>query len=141
MENASKALLIAGGMLLFMLVLSFAVYLFRRVGFQSSEFYSEMRESDVSEFNQQFFKYDGKNDLTIQDVVSVINLARNSDQNQKIAVKVKIDLELKSTKFDAETGNVSELLANSQNYKQTYSCTIEIPNNSKVVQRVFIKEN
>ena len=41
MENASKALLIAGGMLLLILVASFATLLFRRMGSQTSEFYKD----------------------------------------------------------------------------------------------------
>ena len=35
MENASKALLIAGAMLLLILVLTFSVYLVRRIGGQT----------------------------------------------------------------------------------------------------------
>ena len=68
MENASKALLIAAGVLLMILVFSFATLLFRRMGSQSSEFYKDMSDTEIYEFNQQFFNYE-RDDLKIQDAV------------------------------------------------------------------------
>ena len=120
MENASKALLIAGAMLLLILVLTFSVYLVRRIGGQTSELYSDMEQSKIDEFNQKFFNYDGRgtkkdsegkwiNPLTIQDVVSIINLAKDNNQNGRfknlenynnentrfhVIIKVKVDLRM-----------------------------------------------
>ena len=54
MENATKALLIAGSVLLLILVLTFMTYLFNKVGGQTAKMYGNLEESDISEFNQIF---------------------------------------------------------------------------------------
>ena len=125
MENASKALLIAGAMLLLILVLTFSVYLVRRIGGQTSELYSDMEQSKIDEFNQKFFNYDGRgtkkdtegkwiNPLTIQDVVSIINLAKDNNQNSKFptTVKVKVD---GNERQDSTNAQIKEMLANPNN--------------------------
>ena len=63
MENASKALLIAGGVLLLILVLSFATFLIVKIGAQTSEFYKEMDETAqkiLSEAEQKNAEYEEK---------------------------------------------------------------------------------
>ena len=47
MENASKALLIAGAMLLTILLSTFAIYVFNIFGEQTSRLYDKLEESDV----------------------------------------------------------------------------------------------
>ena len=89
MENASKALLIAGGVLLLILVLSFATFLIVKIGAQTSEFYKEMDETEIYEFNQKFFNYEG-NKLNIQDVVSIINPVKKFLTKQKFVIKDSI---------------------------------------------------
>ena len=90
MENASKALLIAAGVLLMILVFSFATILFRRMGSQSSEFYKDMSDTEIYEFNQQFFNYE-RDDLKIQDVVSVINLAKDANDRERVPVVLEVN--------------------------------------------------
>ena len=90
MENASKALLIAGGMLLLILVASFATLLFRRMGSQTSEFYKDMSDTEIYEFNQQFFNYENK-ELRIQDVVSIINLAKDANDRERAPVTLEVN--------------------------------------------------
>ena len=91
MENASKALLIAGGMLLLILVLSFAIFLFNRIGSSAAEMYRDLEEADIAEFNQQFFYYELKEELKIQDVVSIIYLAKDSNKSEKYPVNIKVE--------------------------------------------------
>ena len=65
MENASKALIMAGGVLLAMLLLSLGTYLFKNMGVSSSNVYSKLEESDITEFNQQFLNYDDRGTYVI----------------------------------------------------------------------------
>ena len=58
MENATKALIIAGGVLLFVLIASFATLMFRTMGQSVSKYYDAMDEQEVSEINQQFLNYE-----------------------------------------------------------------------------------
>ena len=150
MENASKALLIAGAMLLLILVLTFSVYLVRRIGGQTSELYSDMEQSKIDEFNQKFFNYDGRgtkkdsegkwiNPLTIQDVVSIINLAKDNNQNSKFptTVKVKVD---GSERQDSTIAQIKEMLANPNNIDAEYSCKVEYGENKNLVENITIEK-
>ena len=58
MENASRALIMAAGVLVGVLLLSLAVYLFTIFGNFGSEMTTQMNEKNLSEFNAQFTKYE-----------------------------------------------------------------------------------
>ena len=79
MENASKALIMAAEVLIGVLVLSLMVYLFISFGSNASEISKQLEESKLSEFNSQFDKYNGKNDVTIYDIVTLANLAKENN--------------------------------------------------------------
>lgn len=80
MENASKALLMAAGVLIGVLILSLAVYLFTTFGATSAELHQLNEENDINEFNIQFTQYEGKTDVTIYDIITVAGLARNNNE-------------------------------------------------------------
>lgn len=77
MENASKALLIAGGVLITMIVASFGVYLYGVYHAHSENMLAAMSEKEISQFNAKFLAYEGRN-LTPNEVVSLVNLAKQS---------------------------------------------------------------
>lgn len=97
MENASKALIMAAGVLIGVMLISFAVYLFSVFGDYSGEVQSQMEARRVEAFNTQFTKYygseqrenpydsnseksyDGPILCTAQDVVTIANLAKDSN--------------------------------------------------------------
>ena len=150
MENASKALLIAGAMLLLILVLTFSVYFVRKIGGQTSELYGDLEQSKIDEFNQKFLSYNGRgtkkdddgnwiNPLTTQDVVSIINLAKDNNENQKypVIVKVKID---GNEKQDISNNEIKEMLSNQENMNAKYSCKVEFGENKVLVENITIKK-
>ena len=132
MENASKALLIAGGMLLVILVLSFAIYMWSKMGSQTANFYNELEQSKIDEFNQSFLKYDvRKNEvigasairkpLTIHDVVSAIYLAKNN--NERLIMPVRVSIKIKTTNFVSKTEeDIRKLFDNNLSDKKFF-CT------------------
>lgn len=77
MENASKALLIAGGVLIAMVVASFGVYLYSVYHEHSENMLDAMSEKEVTEFNAKFSVYTGKT-LVINDVISLMNFVREN---------------------------------------------------------------
>lgn len=79
MENASKALLIAGGVLITMIVTSLGVYLYSVYHEHSENMLAAMSEKEVTEFNSKFWAFEGK-DLTANEVVSIFNLIRNNNK-------------------------------------------------------------
>ena len=82
MENATQALIIAGGVLIGIILLSIAAYL----GLTMSEYVAntqqQINRNEVNQFNQQFIGYEGLTNLTIQDVITAKNLAL--EENKKI---------------------------------------------------------
>ena len=80
MENASKALLIAGGVLLAIMIISLGVYLFANFGGITAQIGQNVEESQISKFNSQFITNVGKKNVTIYDIVSMANLATQNNQ-------------------------------------------------------------
>ena len=83
MENASKALLMAAGVLLGMMILSLAVFLFMSFGGTSAQIHDSVQQNQINNFNSQFTQYEGKNDVTIYDAVSLANLATQNNQENE----------------------------------------------------------
>lgn len=79
MENASKALMMAAGILIGVAILSLAVYLFVSFGSASAEIHEQNDANRINEFNTQFTSYVGKEDITIYDVITVANLATENN--------------------------------------------------------------
>ena len=100
MENASKALIMAGGILIALLVLGALLLMFNNLSdYQKSN--SDLTESgQLATFNEQFTQYE-RDDLTGTEVISLANMvydySRRSgkvgelDYSQKITLTVKID--------------------------------------------------
>lgn len=154
MENASKALLIAGAMLLTILLLSIFMLINSKIAGTTSNIYGELKESDITEFNQRFLNYEEKAyktdkdgnhiGLTMQDVISLANLAKDSNKRAKFPVTVEVNLtgagfnnENLAAKTDSE---LEELLKN--HFDETFMyCNITYAPNSKLVGKVEIKLN
>ncbi len=92
MENASKALLMAGGVLLGIMVLSLGVLLFTSFGGTSSQIHDNIEENQATQFNSQFTSYMGKDNVTIHDVVSMAKLATQNNQNYEFAHRAPADV-------------------------------------------------
>lgn len=76
MENASKALLIAGGVLVAIVIITLAVILYT-IFSNSSKKYNEIRDiTEIQKFNSKFDVYIGRDDITAQEIISVVNLAQ-----------------------------------------------------------------
>ena len=94
MENASRALIMAAGVLVGVLLLSLAVYLFTIFGNFGSEMTTQMNEKNLSEFNAQFTKYESyqdengkwQNTCRAQDVVTIANLAKENNNKYEYTV-------------------------------------------------------
>lgn len=81
MENASKALIMAASVLLGMMIIGVATYLFSTFGEYSKNSEQDRTDIQIAQFNSQFTKYNGKKDITIHDIISVANLAIENNTN------------------------------------------------------------
>ena len=78
MENASKALLMAGGILVGVLILALMITLFISSSKISSEYDNTKQITGVQQFNVNFTKYLGQ-DLTIHQVITITNFAHQNN--------------------------------------------------------------
>ena len=93
MENASKALLMAAGMLIGILILTLIITLFASSTELSNGYEREKKAEEIQQFNVNFMKYIGKN-LTIHEVVTICNFAIEKGFNREdiIGFKTKADI-------------------------------------------------
>ena len=86
MENASKALIIAGAILLSILLISLGIMIFNQASNTVSN--SGMTEAEITAFNNKFLKYEGKQTGTM--VKSMIQEVIASNANDGAGRKVKV---------------------------------------------------
>lgn len=84
-ENASNALVMAGGVLLAIMILSLIVVSFKSSADFAKDYEENIEQLNLQAFNNQFEIYNNRSDLTIRDIVTVANLAR--DMNKKNGVE------------------------------------------------------
>ena len=147
MENASKALIMAGGILVGVLVLSLMVYLFADFSRTAADINSQNEQQRIVEFNSKFTTYDTYKDkdgnwqITIYDIISLAGYAKENNDYYSESPDEQISVNIQSS---PKTNNVQEHLNEYtkiiSNYAYTangnlkkFSCeSIEYNSNGKV---------
>lgn len=93
MENASKALVMAAGVLIGVLIISLGVYLFVDFGSTSAEINAQNAEKQITQFNSKFTSYADK-ELTIYDVITVVNYAKENNEYYEGLAEYQITVKL-----------------------------------------------
>lgn len=108
MENASKALLMAGSILIAMLIIASAVYLIDKAKQPSDAYYKRISAQEVEKYNTEITKnftiVDGKNYITAQGIVTIKNLLETTKYNGQTSI-------IPSRSYWLQTGN-EEILKN-----------------------------
>lgn len=137
MENASKALLMAAGVLIGVLILTLAVYLFIYFGSTTAQINSQVTEQQTVQFNSKFTSYEGQESLTIYDVITVASYAYENNiyyQDNLSDYEIKVYLinpVRKEIQSDINTRKISLIendksLINASNINlPTYKCEVE----------------
>ena len=80
MENASKALIIAGAILLAILLISLGIYIFSQA--QSVVNDSGFSKAEIQTFNNQFSKYEGvQTGASVKSLIQEVNTSNTTDAN------------------------------------------------------------
>lgn len=91
MENASKALLMAGGILIALLILGSIVLLFANLQDYQNKTDSSTKQSQIAAFNNQFEPYN-KDDLTLMELKSVYNkIVSNNKKYPEYVIQTNIE--------------------------------------------------
>lgn len=143
MENASKALIIAGAILLSILIISLGIFIFN----QASEITksSNLSEVEVLQFNEKFTSFEGEN-VRGSEVNSLLNrvaqnnIANQDDESKKVAVTVT------ASNWSVEKHGISNKKITSVTSKaltgKTYKVTCGQEKNSKtgLIQNITIED-
>lgn len=114
MENSSKALIIAGTILIIMLVIGAGMFLFGRAGSLSSTVQNNWSQDEVLAFNQKFLKYDGEQKGSrVKELITAVN---KSNASTDITVKISSVYVNQSKDEYYPTAQ----LINSKNYKVSF---------------------
>ena len=87
MENASKALIIAGTIIIVMIVIAAGMYLFNSAGGLSASVQSKWSDDEILNFNRQFTKYEGtQKGSSVKELIETVNRS-----NERSDVKVSFN--------------------------------------------------
>ena len=100
MENVSKALIMAGGILISVLLASLMMIVLQKAGRMNHEYENQMSDRELVKFNSQFEIY-AKEDNTYFDIMTVANLAY--DVNKKNGYDAQNSVEIKIQQAGNET--------------------------------------
>lgn len=84
MENASRALTIAAGVLIAIAVLSLGVYLFSKNAGFARNINSQLSEDEIYAFNERFYLCDDRINITANEIATLINFAKESNDNYEL---------------------------------------------------------
>ncbi len=126
MENASKALIIAGAILIAILIISLGVMIFQNFG-STAKNMANLNEQEISAFNSKITPYLGKNisgsqvNALIQYAVTVNNNAQSTGETYRCieisgsgGVVLQKDGKFSSTQKKVETGKYYEVERNTR---------------------------
>jgi len=88
MENASKALVIAGAVLLSILLISIGILIFNSTGTVTDQVKSQSESMAIQTFNSQFTPYEGsgKTASEIRSLKSAVNASNAINTNNKVTI-------------------------------------------------------
>lgn len=124
MENASKALIMAGGVLVAIIVISIGVYLFANYSNLNSSYEENLSTAEVQKFNVNFTKFKDRNDISIQEIITLVNFAKHYKEQTEIKVTISIPSKPDLIQYFESTysGNVSIDLIK-ENLGEKFTCT------------------
>lgn len=137
MENASKALMIAGGILIAMLVLSIGVYLFANYRDVSYSYEKNMSTTEIQKLNSNFTKFDKRDNITIQEIVTIANFARQYEEKTGIHIKVLLPGIAGDLNDDIDTIELIRENSSDNETKMYFTCTAIKYENGRVNVIIF----
>lgn len=132
MENASKALLIAGGVLIALIIITMFIMMFSRLSNINKEQEEKTKIEQLNAFNMEFEAYN-KKVMYGADVITLINKVAENNKNYSGNPDYKITIILDGT----ETTNSSSLIGEKENY--IYKCEKMEYNSQGRVCKIILK--
>ena len=130
MENASKALLIAGSVLIAILLIAFGMKIFNSTSGTASQLGGTMQTIEMATFNSKFTQYVGTGKSRSQ-VMSLLNqIIANNATNTLHPVKVNTSNDIASKMNSLVEGKYSISIDSTGGYTNGYVSNITIKNSA-----------
>lgn len=147
MENAVKALIMAAGVLIAILVLTVGVILVGRLGQTADSYVTKLDTVELQKYNSNFEVYIGREDITIQDIVTLIGIVQQKEQNSKIYIgNTDVSNYTENEKHELLSSNILTYTKDSSGVEQVSNMYKYIDNSikydldGKVIEIRFIKK-
>ena len=130
MENASKALIIAGAILLAILIIGLGVYIYRQAAGVIDT--GTMDQLVVSQFNAQFEPYLGNNvsGSNVKQLIKIIKASNRAKEDLTVTFIVKVrNIEYNNDDSEIKSGNTYKVESSSEGNKAGYIEKITIIEN------------
>ena len=109
MENASKALIIAGAILLAILIISLGILIYNQASGVVGN--NTMSEVDIQTFNQKFTQYVGEQrGSAVRSLIQQVQASNSAEGNEQRQVTINVDLD------DIETGEIYDVEITDSDY-------------------------
>lgn len=138
MDNATKAFLIVGEVLIAMLVVGLIVSVIAKFGKFSSNMNSKMQKNKQEEFNNHFYSFQGRIDITAADIVGIANYVKENNDNSELFLKNGSNVNSESPDFVQVVVNTIE-----ENTEKTYNFSTSPTSESeyKKLIKTFLEKN
>lgn len=115
MENASKALIMAGSILLALLVIGALIFMFREVGSNRQSDQEEVKQAQINEFNKSYLSYEktlyGSELLSLVNKMEDYNKKENQENNGYTPMEITITIkQATGSLFKAGSYNINSIL-------------------------------
>lgn len=87
MENASKAIVIAGAVMIAIIILSIGVFLHSSFRQNSDEYVTQLDIIEIRKYNSNFDSFLERKNITIQEIITVQGIAKQKELGTKVYVK------------------------------------------------------
>ena len=136
MENASKALVMAGSMLIALMILGALILLFSNLSNYQNKNDSSKKTSQIAEFNDEYNPYI-KDNLTLMELKSVYNkILSNNEKNPDYEIETNI------LKIYPEISGDFKSIDKEYKKKKSFKCTeVEYNNSEGRISKINFKDN
>ena len=86
MENASKALIMAGAVLVAIMVLTIGVFLIGKLGSTADGYITVLDATELHKYNSSFEVFTDREDITAQELITLISLTQQSDKTTIVEI-------------------------------------------------------
>ena len=139
MENASKALIIAGAILLAILIISLGIMIYNQASGVVNN--NAMSEVDITSFNQKFTQYEGDNIRGAQ-VNSLLDQIRSNNVTYQDDTSRQVSITVSATSWQTGTKPTGKITGNTSFSKaltgSTYKVDCTMDNKTGLVNTVTI---